>query len=124
MLIFMIGGIFVTALQRDFVFQARQEADDQAYFMALSGIDYYRHQPLDYNDPNVFNSPVFTEQNPGYLQLDSRREFEVYGTDAPGAIGVGTNIVSTGRYLNPDGSVKAERTIVVPQGLMTNAYDQ
>lgn len=124
MFIFMIGGVFVTAIQRDFVFQSTQEANDQAYFLALSGVDYYRHQPLDYNNPDVFNTPVFTEANPGYLQLDPRREFEVYGVDAPGAIGVGSNIVSTGRFLNPDGSVKAAHTIVVPQGLMTNAYEK
>lgn len=139
MFIFMVGGIFVLSIQRDFAFQTRQDAADQAYFMALSGVDFYRHQPLDYNLPNVFDVPVFTQASPGIGGVDAQRTFEVYGEDATAAgsvvvddlggtrtVGtlVGTHIISTGRFFSPDGTLLAERTITVPQGLMTNAYER
>ena len=133
-----VGLFFLTSLRRDVSFQTHQDASRQAYYLALSGIDYYRHQPVDYSLPQPFDQPAFPQSSPAVVYLDSQRSFEVFGApsnsptftldagsyqEVAGDL-VGTTIVSTGRYHNSSGAVIARRTLVVPQGLMSNVYER
>lgn len=133
----LVGLFFLISLRRDFDFQTRTDASLQAYYLALSGIDYYRTQPIDHSQPHPFDHPAFDQTNPARIQLDARLSFTVYGMDAsdPGVVLdagaydervgelVGTTIVSRGEVRDGSGSLLAERTLVVPQGLMTNVYE-
>ncbi len=119
--LFLLGGFFLYRFQSDFFFQSRHEANEQAYYLALSGIDHYRTQPLNPSDPQPLDTPPFTEAAPAVVNLDSRLRFRVYGVDSPG---VGTDIVSTGQILNTGGVVIAQRTMVVPRGIMSNIYER
>ena len=72
------------------------------------------------------------------MTIDSQRSFEVYGLDAnsPGfevsdgidTITVGTEVASTiisrGIVRDANGNLLAQRTLIVPQGLMTNVYER
>lgn len=141
--LFLMGFFFLYLFQRDFFFQGQHQASEQAYYMALSGVDYYRNQPIDFSSGGI-DTPPFTLASPATVQVNPRARFVVYGLDVsdPGTIvdvgtdpmgnpltwvvgsTAGTSIISTGQIVGANGNVIAQRTVYVPLGLMTRMYEQ
>ncbi len=141
--LFLMGFFFLYLFQTDFFFQGQHHASEQAYYMALSGIDYYRNAPFDVDADGIDTIP-FPLASPATVQVSPTARFEVYGVDAtrPGQVlnagtdvtgtpltwvvdsTVGTSIVSKGQILNAGGDVIYERILIVPYSLMTQMYEQ
>lgn len=102
--LFMFGGMLLVGVERDLGFEARRQTQARAHYLALSGVEYYQHHVVPPNAEQL--APV---------AVDSGQLFAVSGT-ADGTI------TSRGYVLSPSGTVLAEKTLVVPNGLAVNRY--
>lgn len=103
-----VGLTFMTLMETDYRFAGSQERSSQAYFLAQAGIDFYKAK-----------AGLFTVNTPlefGLPETDTQHRFEVV-IEADGTIR------SKGMIKDPYGKIKAQRTLVVPQGNYAAMYD-
>lgn len=104
-----VGLTFMTIMEQDYRFAGQQDRNQQAYFLAQAGIDYYKARAASFtpgDPPQEFGLPID----------DTRHRFQVQ-LEADGTIR------STGMIKDAYGNVKASRVLVVPQGNYGAMYD-
>lgn len=102
-----IGLGFLTMVQRDYSFGRQQQVRQQAFFLAQSGLDFYRQRPA-----------LFTANAPlefGVPNSDTDRRFEVT------LLSDGT--VRSRGIVKSHGKVLGERILIAPGGDFSAVYD-
>ena len=100
---------FLAFMEQDYLFAGQMNRSSQAYYLAESGLDYYRLRPAGFSAgvPRTFDVP------PG----DPRSHFEVLvQTDG--------TIRSKGYVTDNAGKELNSRTLVVPLGNFAEVYDE
>ena len=103
-----LGLAFLTFTEQDYRFAGQQNNSTEAYYLAVSGVEYYRARPATFTTgtAQVFSMP------PG----DPHDRFEVT-VEADGTVR------SRGFLVNSSGDTVSERTLVAPQGDFSKLYD-
>lgn len=100
---------FMAFMERDYLFAGHMNRSTQAYYLAESGLDYYRLRSGSFSAGVVQRFDIPPE--------DPRNHFEVV------VLSDGT-IRSTGIVTNNAGDVLNTRTLVVPMGNYAEVYDE
>lgn len=114
LIVFMLilGLAYQTFLQRDLGFQRQQLLQNRAQALARSGMEHYLYQ--------MRQVPVVMDAyNPVQIDIGSPPTEQILIN----VENVQRTTTITGRILNTDGDVLAERRIVIPRGDMERAYD-
>lgn len=103
---------FLFYAERGYRFAGLQERQNQAYFLAMAGLEFYRARPEEFGN----NQPVRRA-----VPLESETSFFEVTLEEDGTI------TSRGILLSPlsglSESTAIERTVVVPQGDIERMYD-
>ena len=103
---------FLFFAEREYRFAGLQERQNQAYFLALSGLEYYRARPEDF-----LSTPTVKR----FVPLSSTTNFFEVTLEADGTL------TCRGVLSAPLSGFTAaqtiERTVVVPQGSVERMYD-
>ena len=108
-LMLILGLSFLSYLERDYRFAGQQTRSQQAYYLALAGLQYQRSRP----DRCHAGAPMPVVE--GLPKGDNRYYFEL-NIDSLG------KITSRGVVKSPLGVVIAERTLVVEPGQGVRAF--
>ena len=104
---------FLFYAERGYRFAGLQERQNQAYFLAVAGLEYYRARPEEFVNTRVIKRP---------LPIDSTNSFFEVTLEEDGTL------VSKGILVSPlsglSESTTIERTIVVPEGNIERMYDR
>ncbi len=104
-----IGLTFMTLMEQDYRFAGNQERSHQAYFLAQAGLDYYKARASTF-------TPGGTPVEFGLPEGDAVHRFKVW-------VEADLTVRSTGMIKDAYGNIKAQRTLVVPQGNFGAMYD-
>lgn len=112
MVLLVLTVAFLYYAERGYRFAGLQERQNQAYFLAMAGLEYYRARPEEFVNQKVVKLPVPKE---------SKTDFFEVTLDSDGTI------VSKGILTSPLSSMSEsatiERTIKVPHGDLEKMYD-
>lgn len=104
-----LGLAFLTYVERDYHAASQQDKAARAYYLAQSGLEYYRTRPGKFSA----GISVTLSLPPG----DPHQSFEVtLETDG--------TVRSRGSLVDASGRPGARRTLVAPQGDFTRIYDE
>lgn len=103
---------FLFFAERNYRFAGLQERQNQAYFLALSGLEYYRARPEEFQDKSTVRRYVPLESSSNY--------FEVV-LQADGTLQCTGVLLSSLSGLSD--SEPIQRTIIVPDGSVEKMYD-
>lgn len=103
---------FLYYAERGYRFAGLQERQNQAYFLALAGLEFYKARPEEFRD----SKPVKR-----FVPKDSKTNFFEVTLQSNGTL------ICKGVLLSPLSGLTAttpiERTLVVPQGSVEQMYD-
>lgn len=103
-----VGIAFLTMVEQDYSFGKQQQHRQQAFFLAQSGMDYYKLRSSSFapNTPQQFGLPLGDPDN----------RFEV--------VVLSDGTIRSRGWVENKGKVLAERTLVVPAGNFAAMYDE
>lgn len=106
-----LGTAFLMFLERDYRYAGYQERSEQAWFLALAGLEYHRTSPV---------APGATVKR--YVPADSTHHF--FEVTVAGDGTVTSRGVVEGTLAGLPGQVPAvERKLIAPGGALEEAYD-
>lgn len=106
-----LGTAFLMFLERDYRYAGYQERSEQAWFLALAGLEYHRTSPT---------APGTTVRR--YVPADSTQHFFELTVTPDGT--VTSRGVVQGTLAGLPGQVPAvERKVIAPGGALEEAYD-
>lgn len=112
MVLLVLTVAFLYYAERGYRFAGLQERQNQAYFLAMAGLEYYRARPEEFVNQKVVKLPVPKESKTDFFEVT----LESNGT-----------IISKGILTSPlssmSDSATIERTIRVPGGDLEKMYD-
>lgn len=112
MILLVLTVAFLFYAERGYRFAGMQERQNQAYFLAVAGLEYYRARPEEFVKEKTIRRSV--------PKLSKTNFFEV-------TVEENGTITSTGTLLSPlsglSETTPIERTIVVPEGNIEKMYD-
>jgi type II secretory pathway component PulK len=103
-----VGLAFMTMIQMDYSFARQEEARRQAYFLAESGIEYYRQRPF-----------AFTVDVPQELSLPQGDPSHIFRL-----VLLADGTVRSEGMIRNGNKILAQRTLVAPQGNFAHIYDE
>lgn len=109
--VLLLGTAFLTVLERDYRFAGYQERSEQAWFLALAGLEYHRSRPARPDAPVRRSIPAGS----------STSYFEV--TVQPDGTVVSRGVVEGTLAGLPGAAPTVERRVVAPRGALEEAYD-
>lgn len=104
-----VGLTFMTLMAQDYRFAGQQERSRQAYFLAEAGMDFYKARASTF-------APGGAAQEYGLPEGDAQHQFRVW-------VEADLTVRSTGMIKDAYGNIKAQRTLVAPQGNFGARYD-
>lgn len=105
-----LGMAFLTFIERDIFFASHQAASQDAYFLARSGMEYFRATGLPANPGDAAQTIQIPIGNPQRVAVIQRP--------------LSGDLIVTGRVYGALGIVRAERTLVAPGGSLANWYER
>ena len=103
---------FLFFAERNYRFAGLQERQNQAYFLALSGLEYYRARPEEFQGPTPVIRHVPPDNTSNYFEVSLQDDGTLQCT------GVLESSLSGLSESDP-----IQRTIIVPAGSVEKMYD-
>ena len=103
---------FLFYAERGYRFAGLQERQNQAYFLALSGLEYYKARPEEFIDTPSRRRPVPIDSTTDFFEVVLRSDGTIESTG-----------ILESTLTGISGNTTITRTIIVPGGDLEKMYD-